>query len=928
MALNTENIPVFGPLGPLGPKDEYPTHYANFGMGGMMQVASVEERDAIPLERRQLGLHVAIINWTSNSSEDSEVYVLSGGITNEYWALVAESVYSTSYGPQIMFNDEEPGKRKGGGRLGDGDLWVNNTNYALSVYSLEQEKWILLSGVGSGSGSAPPGTGNFPGVNPRYPEDTLPVLSDPWDNGTTNLTASGCIEMSLDNTTYTQGPLTINNDDELWLRWSPDLSCAGAAHGTTLQGRITNGIYVADGRLLLNKVPDLFQFSNVVDQFVSSVTSSNTVTLTGLNANTKIWAPSGTSTAREVSINGGSWTSLPSSYGSALVAPFQLGGPTIRVRHTNSPQVSTAVNLQIKVGNADTEDGSVSTLWSTTTTSSGPSIAQPSILTPTNNSVGIDRPTTVTSSTYQSVNGAGLHAHSDWQVNSGPLIATSTNQVTSISHINTDLGPNKWQKVWGLPISGLRSNDFYNYERLGISHETTYQEGRRSSLVNPTDSFTTIYNYAYSFKYDRYVAALGTDRTIGRIAYLNGASPNTWVDANIDQDLFERKGFKRVIWFQKAQMFIALRARYVDNSNVSLLGYTSADGISWVLSFDLVTNRGSNTTLVTDASMQDLGNHIVILTGHRFYVSTDGFNYTQHIVGGRLWNPAPPFPLSMYVDLFALQQVRDKYVLQARPERTVSFLSTSVVNPGGFFTTTNFTDWTKSPILDRTEIELGSYGKAVPSYRSPYDVCMYQDVAADGSVYLYYTLDGENFNTTFVPPLLNYERPTTLSSVTDEKTWILISKGGFYYLLLVEIKGDPWITRRLVLDYCYRAPRTMLQIAINGARTDGFKLGQRIKLNGVPNTYGWIHDISDTSVTIRGAYGDWSNPTTRTISTDVGGGGLGLIVDATDNIVNKTSYLLPDELMGNNTDYYARVRYGDGSMKSSWSPWSKFTTGA
>jgi hypothetical protein len=112
-----------------------------------------------------------------------------------------------------------------------------------------------------------------------------------------------------------------------------------------------------------------------------------------------------------------------------------------------------------------------------------------------------------------------------------------------------------------------------------------------------------------------------------------------------------------------------------------------------------------------------------------------------------------------------------------------------------------------------------------------------------------------------------------------------------------------------------------------GANQDGFKVGNRVRLSGVPNTYGWIHAITSNSVTIRGAYGDWSNPVGRTIAIETASTGSGLIVDLVDNVANKTSYTVAAELMDPLTNHYARVRYGDGSIKSSWSPWSKFTTG-
>lgn len=53
---------------PSSPKDTYPTHHANFGRGGYKTVNSIEERDAIPVDRLTIGTEVRVTLSDGNST--------------------------------------------------------------------------------------------------------------------------------------------------------------------------------------------------------------------------------------------------------------------------------------------------------------------------------------------------------------------------------------------------------------------------------------------------------------------------------------------------------------------------------------------------------------------------------------------------------------------------------------------------------------------------------------------------------------------------------------------------------------------------------------------------------------------------------------------------------------------------------------------
>lgn len=77
---------------PSSPLDEYPTHHAKLGKGGYRSVKTIEERDAIPMLRREEGMKVYVI---ANKIE----YSLLGGLENTNWDATGSS--SGNIGPSF-----------------------------------------------------------------------------------------------------------------------------------------------------------------------------------------------------------------------------------------------------------------------------------------------------------------------------------------------------------------------------------------------------------------------------------------------------------------------------------------------------------------------------------------------------------------------------------------------------------------------------------------------------------------------------------------------------------------------------------------------------------------------------------------------------------------------------------------------------------
>ena len=82
---------------PLNDNSNFPSHYADFGYGGLRSVTTITTRDAIPAARRDNGMLAYVI------SED-KYYKLLNGITNSDWVELAISSSSTVGLTEIEFS--------------------------------------------------------------------------------------------------------------------------------------------------------------------------------------------------------------------------------------------------------------------------------------------------------------------------------------------------------------------------------------------------------------------------------------------------------------------------------------------------------------------------------------------------------------------------------------------------------------------------------------------------------------------------------------------------------------------------------------------------------------------------------------------------------------------------------------------------------
>jgi len=81
MAKIANSVPLGGFIAPNDSADTYATHDEQYGRGGFRSVATTTERNAIPADRRKLGMEVKVL-------ADGKKYELVGGIENSNWQEV------------------------------------------------------------------------------------------------------------------------------------------------------------------------------------------------------------------------------------------------------------------------------------------------------------------------------------------------------------------------------------------------------------------------------------------------------------------------------------------------------------------------------------------------------------------------------------------------------------------------------------------------------------------------------------------------------------------------------------------------------------------------------------------------------------------------------------------------------------------------
>ena len=177
MARNPDNIrsKIQIPAGitPINNESEYPSHYSDFGFGGLRTVDNNTQRDAIPALRRVDGMIVFVIN-------DNKYFRLEGGITNTDW-----TEFTLKRGGHIIEREDGtdlPPRRNlqfiGGVTVTDGGATTDRTVVSLDGTKLLERQFVVADWTAT---DAPAGSIV---VNLNHNLNTVNIIVEWYENTT------------------------------------------------------------------------------------------------------------------------------------------------------------------------------------------------------------------------------------------------------------------------------------------------------------------------------------------------------------------------------------------------------------------------------------------------------------------------------------------------------------------------------------------------------------------------------------------------------------------------------------------------------------------------------------------------------------------------------------------------------------------------
>jgi len=232
-------------------------------------------------------------------------------------------------------------------------------------YQLVVDAGQAGSGV-SGTFTATTGTAGFPNLpsSLQTGPTTIPgTASGTWADGATTLTSTGCLQISTDNITFNQGPLSVINGNTVYEKWSTSSICGGAANGTAITGTLTNGTNTNSYNFTIDRFPAAFTFTPTTNVNLNAVSASTPATLSGINTFAFVtYGATSTGTSIQGSVDGGTtWNNIPATGGTSFTIN---SGETLAVRLTTGAVISTGYTAVITVG--DASSGTTATFTATT----------------------------------------------------------------------------------------------------------------------------------------------------------------------------------------------------------------------------------------------------------------------------------------------------------------------------------------------------------------------------------------------------------------------------------------------------------------------------------------------------------------------------------------------------------------------------------
>ena len=128
MADIQNTLKISAPITPYSTIDNYPTHFAIFGKGGLRTVDTIQERNNIPEDRREEGMLVYV-------KSEQKIFGLLGGIENENW-VDAQAIINGPNAGYIIVDISQPEDPS------PGTIWLQPEEGNLYYRDIGNTQWV------------------------------------------------------------------------------------------------------------------------------------------------------------------------------------------------------------------------------------------------------------------------------------------------------------------------------------------------------------------------------------------------------------------------------------------------------------------------------------------------------------------------------------------------------------------------------------------------------------------------------------------------------------------------------------------------------------------------------------------------------------------------------------------------------------------
>lgn len=402
---------------------------------------------------------VITIDMGAGSAGNIVISEVTSGITSKFNQIpfVLDAVGRGTF--QFKYSDEPP-TSPGNGQVYNATFQIGNTYF----------RWAGVNQISNKSTWGPVTSPNASPLSVYYAGEALyGTINTNWEDGNGTLSASGGIVFSVNNGTVNGNDKSVSNGNVVKVGYD-EATCNAAANGAKISGVLSKSGFLQEFSFFKSVNANAYTYPQKTNVPPSSQQQSGLTTLRGINCKSTLTAGSSTMSSVQVSIDGGTYRSLPTD-----ITP----GQSLQIRGTCGAGAGASYLAQVMCGT-----GAINFI--ATTTSVGQAVTKPVITAPSRGAHVPSGNLTHTSTAYDCTSSTAAHANSDWQ-----LYTSTVNQHPKTSAIESVQLPQNPQLKYFVPSASGPPNEgaFANVVEIGGTVIMAAAEsGRSMYALTPTAS--------------------------------------------------------------------------------------------------------------------------------------------------------------------------------------------------------------------------------------------------------------------------------------------------------------------------------------------------------------------------------------------------------------------------------------------------------